>query len=140
MTLSGGESSGIVLAVDEASPSAARSFVAAVIESWGLLVGGDVTLLTSEAVTNSIQHADTASVVLIVSHVGGRARIEVLDDDPAMPALMPPDPWRASGMGVALIQSLSTAWGVEEILGDGKRLWFEVELSEPGPASARYSG
>lgn len=123
-----GESSCIVLAVEEASAATARSFVAATIRSWGLHVDEDVTLLTSEAVTNSVEHADTANVVLTVRHVGGRARVEVQDDDPALPVRMPPDPWRAGGMGVALIQWLSKAWGVEEILGDGKRLWFEVEL------------
>ena len=33
-----------------------------------------------------------------------------------------------SGRGVALIDMLASAWGVEGLGEDGKRVWFEVEL------------
>ena len=122
----------VVLPAEERSAAVARAFVDDAIRSWGLAADDDVRLLTSEAVTNSVVHADTAQVVVTITRTGDLARIVVQDDDSTLPVRRPYDVQRVGGIGVALIESLAEHWGVIEIIEDGKEIWFEVELTGTG--------
>lgn len=105
----------------------ARRFVAASLESWGF-DPGDVTLLTSELATNAVLHARSPFRVTLIRR-GCRLRVEVADDNSRLPAvaLVPPD--ANSGRGLALVQTLAGAWGVETV-ETGKTIWFEVALHQ----------
>ena len=86
-----------------------------------------VELLTTELVTNAVQHArSTAQVTAAVTPRG--LRIAVADAGPGVPSVRyggPPEAER--GRGLALVESLSSAWGIEQSAA-GKAVWFEVAL------------
>jgi serine/threonine-protein kinase RsbW len=105
----------------------ARHFVSSAVRRWGLARPLDAELLTSEAVTNAVEHADTDYVEVSVGLAGGRVRVGVRDADPTRPRISL-DEDREGGFGLRLIQTLSRDWGVAEIHNDGKRVWFELEL------------
>lgn len=122
---------------DEREVSTARAFVADAVAALGLSGDADVSLLTSELVSNAVEHAVTERIAVGVSRRGNRARVEVHDQDPARPHLQHPDPRRAGGVGLQLVDALAQAWGVDEIADDGKVVWFEIELpSAPTPTLA----
>jgi anti-sigma regulatory factor (Ser/Thr protein kinase) len=90
----------------------------------------DVTLVASELVGNAVRHADlspggdlgiawtiTATTVLVsVSDAGG-----------AEPELRFAAAHEPSGRGLAIVDSLSSTWGVER-LSTGKRVWARVPI------------
>jgi anti-sigma regulatory factor (Ser/Thr protein kinase) len=84
-------------------------------------------LLTSELVTNAIVHG-SGDPILNVSVGGSRLRIEVHDSDPTID-LTPQrfDVPSARGRGLALVDALSSSWGVEPRSG-GKAVWFDLDL------------
>ncbi|GAC1318612.1 MAG: ATP-binding protein [Acidimicrobiales bacterium] len=84
-----------------------------------------VELLTSEVVTNAVVHAGSSPIVEVATD-GGTVRVSVEDRDPGwpMPHSVPED--ATSGRGLALVDTMAHAWGVERAGGRGKRIWFEV--------------
>jgi anti-sigma regulatory factor (Ser/Thr protein kinase) len=93
---------------------------------------GDVRLLVSELVTNSLRHAELAPEdhIRLGVHVDvSRVRVEVTDpgkgfefDGPA------DDPDTVEGWGLYLVATLSDRWGVSS--GDrlgSTRVWFELD-------------
>jgi anti-sigma regulatory factor (Ser/Thr protein kinase) len=81
-------------------------------------------LLTSELVTNALQHARGPAQVT-ANQVGDRLRVVIADDSRAPPHVQPRDDMSESGRGMILVDALSRAWGVD-IARDGKVVWFEV--------------
>jgi anti-sigma regulatory factor (Ser/Thr protein kinase) len=82
-------------------------------------------LLTSELVTNAMQHATTAAVSLAVDVEGGSVRVEVGDDDPTPLKRSAGGAEAASGRGLGMVEVLATAWGVTAPVDEvGKRVWF----------------
>ena len=81
-------------------------------------------LLVSELATNAVVHAHSR-LRLTVLFRDGVIRIEVRDDDPALPRTVQPDPLRPGGRGIMLVDLLSSDWGVN---GNdlGKTVWFEL--------------
>jgi hypothetical protein len=51
-----------------------------------------------------------------VTDAGGDATPEVQDLDPEIPG----------GMGLFLVEQISSRWGVERVPGGGNRVWFEL--------------
>lgn len=121
-------------APDASEVSAARHFVAAVLESWGLEFE-DLPLLVSELATNAVLHA-RSDFEVSVEKVPGHLRVEVFDQNTRLPsfAVAPPDAY--SGRGLLLLRELASAWGVESHSDVGKTIWFEV----PTPLSAHEGG
>ena len=109
-------------------PAMARTFVRGCADVLGATPNADAILLTSEVVTNAVQHADTRAVVILVERVGSALHVAVLDDDPSPPVLQPDEPGQAGGFGVRLVDQLAASWGVDDLVEDGKRVWFEIEL------------
>jgi anti-sigma regulatory factor (Ser/Thr protein kinase) len=83
----------------------------------------DAALLTSELVTNAVQHACTP-VGVAVSLTRDRLRVEVTDRSTAVAALREPDV--NGGRGLRLVESISSRWGVVPH-GGGKVVWFELD-------------
>jgi anti-sigma regulatory factor (Ser/Thr protein kinase) len=90
----------------------------------------DVRLLVSELVTNAVRHAGLGSgdtIRLLVRHHEAVLRVEVHDPgigfEPRAPV---PDPARASGWGLYLVEELSDRWGMDGSRG-GTRIWFELD-------------
>lgn len=110
---------------DPRSSAAARRFVGEALRRWeceGLL--DTVNLLVSELVTNSVLHARSEPDVAVLL-TPDAVRIEVSDQGGALPDVVEPSDEATSGRGLALVETLSSAWGVEASPG-GKTVWFEV--------------
>ena len=113
------------LELDSRSSAAARRFVGEALRRWDCEALLDtVNLLVSELVTNSVLHANSAPDVAVLLKPDA-VRIEVSDQGGALPAVAAPRPDATSGRGLAMVETLSTAWGVESTDG-GKTVWFEM--------------
>ena len=117
---------------DLRSSAAARRFVEEALRRWdcdGLL--DTVNLLVSELVTNSVLHAGSAPDigVMLKPHA---IRIEVSDEGGMLPDVRQVSTDATSGRGLALVEALSSAWGVEDVRG-GKTVWFEVARPDATP-------
>jgi anti-sigma regulatory factor (Ser/Thr protein kinase) len=90
----------------------------------------DLHLLTTELVTNAVLHAGAGEadkielrvatepdrVLVSVTDSGGDEKPEVQELDPEIPG----------GMGLFLVEQISSRWGVERAPGGGNRVWFEL--------------
>jgi anti-sigma regulatory factor (Ser/Thr protein kinase) len=130
--------------------AAARAFVARTLAASHLKVDSDAaTLLTSEIVTNAIQHTKSGvdgSVTIVVISVPRGVLVEVIDDGSAGVPIVKGDLYAAEGHGLFLVQQLAAQWGY---LRDpaGTTVWFHlptpdgpgVGADEPDPATERLS-
>jgi anti-sigma regulatory factor (Ser/Thr protein kinase) len=96
------------------------------LEDWGLADDARVAeLLTSELVTNAVLHAAT-SVMLTISCRDNTVRVEIGDAGTEMPSLVEvPD---TGGYGLRLVDRMASRWGVEQVPGTGKTVWFELDV------------
>jgi anti-sigma regulatory factor (Ser/Thr protein kinase) len=115
-----------------------RAFVARTLARVPGVDSDAATLLTSELVTNAIQHtasgdADGTVTVVVIGMPGG-AGVEVIDDGSADTPTVKADVYTAEGHGLFLVQRLATRWGY---LRDpaGTTVWFR--LAADGPADER---
>jgi anti-sigma regulatory factor (Ser/Thr protein kinase) len=108
----------------------ARRFVTSSLRRWGL-GEDDVPLLVSELATNAVLHARSEFSVTVRSS-GERVRVEVFDRNSRLPTFAAVKSDAYSGRGLMLVQSLSSAWGVDAHADDGKTIWFEVGVGVPG--------
>jgi anti-sigma regulatory factor (Ser/Thr protein kinase) len=117
------------LVCSDESPSTARRFVAHTLNDWDARFDkDDVLLLTSELVTNAVIHAPGA-IVLNVELLQNRLRVAVVDHGPGRPVVQPPeDLSRPSGRGMVIVDSMSSAWGVDPLPGGAKSVWFELRI------------
>ena len=92
-------------------------------------VYGDVVLLISELVTNSVRHAGldaTQPLQLSVNIDDDLVRVAVRDPGPGFSPPEPPsDPGRAGGWGLVLVEQLAERWGVEHD-GEANVVWCEL--------------
>ena len=90
----------------------------------------DVRLLVSELVTNAVRHAGLREgdhIHLLARLRNGVLRVEVHDPGSGFELREPaPDPARASGWGLYLVDELSDRWGMEGAQ-PGTRIWFELD-------------
>ncbi|MEU3462084.1 ATP-binding protein [Streptomyces sp. NPDC006733] len=100
------------------------------LRQWGVPALVDIAeLLTSELVTNALQHTGEGAV-LTATLSGGpahRLRVEVHDHTARRPRLHPAGDDATSGRGLLLVQALANSWGVRS-QGTGKVVWFELDV------------
>ena len=116
------------------SPASARRFVTDALHDWGYgpLVS-DAALLTSELVTNAVEHASEPLALEVVDLRDG-VLVTVEDAGQApLPAAQLPNPSAEGGRGLALVESIATSWGARTIPGDGKLVWFRLTRPEDPP-------
>jgi len=87
-----------------------------------------VLLVLSELVTNAVIHARTEVEVVVVRRPGV-VRVEVVDRAREHVRRRDAADDEQGGRGMALIDALTEAWGVEDRPA-GKAVWFEVQLGE----------
>jgi anti-sigma regulatory factor (Ser/Thr protein kinase) len=111
------------------SAKAARDAVAGLDGHLGD-VFGDVVLVISELVTNSVRHAGLDAgqpVQLSVNVEGENVRVAVRDPGPGFtPPSAPSDPAHVGGWGLVLVEQLADRWGVEHD-GEANVVWCELK-------------
>jgi anti-sigma regulatory factor (Ser/Thr protein kinase) len=108
-----------------ASAAEARRFVGRALRTFDIQDRDIGILLASEIVTNALLYAQ-GRITLRVAPNADAIRVSVRDESRAevRPRRVSPD--ATSGRGLALVEQLSLAWGVELIPDDGKEVWFEL--------------
>jgi anti-sigma regulatory factor (Ser/Thr protein kinase) len=90
----------------------------------------DVTVLTSELVTNAVRHGGAGEDETVVVHLAIAAdvmRVEVCDQGPGFVApASPRSRAQGGGNGLVLVARLSSSWGVAD--DDGTCVWFEYPI------------
>ncbi|MFJ6571944.1 ATP-binding protein [Streptomyces sp. NPDC091292] len=122
---------------DKSWPGHARRICAARLRHWRLdsLIDPAV-LLTSELVTNALQHGH-GDIGLKVVHTTGEVRIEVTDGNPAPAQLTFADDEDVSGRGLFIVAALADTWGVSD---NGRTTWAAFALAaDPTNHSHRES-
>ena len=122
--------------------SAARTFVAQTLSSH--LVDTDcdaATLLTSEIVTNAIQHtrsgAEGGTVTIVVIGISRGILVEIIDDGAAGAPVVKGDLYAAEGHGLFLVEHLASEWGYQRDEA-GTTVWFHLPASyEPRASGGR---
>jgi anti-sigma regulatory factor (Ser/Thr protein kinase) len=127
----------------------ARAFVSRTLSSQHVSTDTDAaTLLTSEIVTNAIQHTKSGSgdgtVTIVVIRVPHGVLVEVIDDGSAGAPIVKGDLYAADGHGLFLVQHLAAQWGY---LRDpaGTTVWFHLPAAHrtqriPESAEPRLDG
>lgn len=96
------------------------------LHQWGIRGdGADIAiLLTSELVTNAIQHGK-GPVVMEARVSAGRLRVEISDADITVIHAQPASLESIHGRGLYLVDALADTWGTDHA-ATGKKVWFEL--------------
>ncbi len=118
---------------EPATASAVRRELALDLEFYGVHpdVIDDVTLVASELVGNAIRHAsggDRDSWAVTWTIEGDEVVISVEDPSTDLPVRRRPAPEAPNGRGLAIVETISSDWGVE-LTDRGKRVWARVSYA-----------
>jgi len=104
------------------APAAARHFVVATVNAWGVGdLADDAALVVTELAANAIVHARSAFTVILSVH-DDALRISVRDAAPLDDAGLRAAPLH----GLAVVDALASRWGVESLGNAGKTVWVDL--------------
>lgn len=116
----------VAMRIDATALSAIRQRVREMIAGRSGLAVDDAVQVTDELVTNAYRHGLPPRTVRLTMLEGGRRLlIEVSDASTTQPMLRSPD--ATGGLGLILIDRLTSSWGVRRHAGH-KIVWAEVDL------------
>lgn len=117
---------------DRTAPAAARRALEDLSATIGDDLSGDIRLLVSEVVTNSVLHGPAAEVVLQVWTSDDLVRVAVIDQGAGFEPQDRPTGGDRSGWGLMMVDRLADRWGVE--VGSGTEVWFEMRRAAESQA------
>jgi anti-sigma regulatory factor (Ser/Thr protein kinase) len=92
-------------------------------------------LVVSELITNAVRHGPVGEhprINLSLERSQTLIRVEVLDEGDGFPVpIRDPEAVEGHGRGLYIVETVSSAWGVEEDTHAGTKVW--AELPVPGP-------
>ena len=105
----------------------ARSWLSAFLHDQrvGASASGDAVLIISELVTNALRHGLGEIVARSALTDGGVLYLSVTDSGQELPELLPVDPSRVGGVGLQIVDRLSSQWGISPFPG-GKTVWVTM--------------
>jgi CheY-like chemotaxis protein len=116
----------VALPHDPESVAAARRFVESQLTEWKLgRLLDDALLVISELVTNAITHADSSCRIRL-SVSSTTLRIDVIDGGIGTPEPQPASETEEHGRGLHMVDAVTSAWGLEDVPGQGKLVWAEL--------------
>ena len=122
----------LLLEAERFAARAGRRWVMEVVRGSGALPGtaGElVELLAGELLANAVVHGPPSGAVAVtVTRRGDEIRVAVRDESPEAPRRKDAAPTAVGGRGVALVDALSTRWGVDDHGADGKTVWFVLDV------------
>jgi anti-sigma regulatory factor (Ser/Thr protein kinase) len=99
----------------------------------------DIVLLTSEVVTNAVEHSRAGAIEISVVRGATFTRIEVRNPGDIWdrrPDLRSREPDEPGGWGLFLVEQLSDRWGVRD---NDRTVWFEFDHPAP-PGRPKLDG
>ena len=127
------------LTTGPAAVPAARQQVRAAIRAWEVPVDpADAALLTSELVTNAVQHVAGPEVTVVIACSCGRVRVDVHDTSRSLPEVADVPADAESGRGLHLVATLSDEWGFYRTPA-GKAVYFTLAFG-PDPMAPGVGG
>lgn len=117
-----------VLARSPASSRLAREFATSAVPGPA---DDRLAVVVTELVTNAVLHGRSAPR-LSLRQKGAEVIVEVTDDGPGRPAMIPGPTIETHGRGLAIVDHFAEEWGVTDLEdSEGKVVWARVRL---GPA------
>lgn len=126
----------IVLPMDPTAAKSARDFLATMCcgrHEAGVL--DEAQLLVSELVGNAVRHGAPPIEVEVRCAGAETLQIRVRDAADGEPAQRDAGPDDEGGRGLALVDLLSEAWGIEPT-EPGKAVWFRLRLARAATSAA----
>jgi anti-sigma regulatory factor (Ser/Thr protein kinase) len=113
---------------DPSSVSKARRYVTERLTEHGETAVLDAArLVVSELVTNAVRHA-RVDFDLVLARVGDQVLVQVRDTAPGRPQVQRKSLDSVDGRGLALVEMVSSDWGVTDA-GDGSKwVWAVLDL------------
>ena len=116
-----------------AAPAVARELLSGLLETTiPENTMHDVLLLVTELVTNAVRHAHVdEGTALEIGVVATPSLIRVAVTDPGgddTPRVQELDPEIPGGMGLFLVEQISTRWGFDQRGAGANRVWFELAV------------
>jgi anti-sigma regulatory factor (Ser/Thr protein kinase) len=111
---------------NDRAPAVARRFLREQLcETHQAKVADEAELLVSELISNCVRHAAPPVVLRVRCEGDWGLQVEVRDGRTDTPVVRESGDGDESGRGMALVDLLSSAWGVAPH-GDGKTTWFRL--------------
>ena len=106
-----------------------RRFVTAACAEYGEDAVVTAALLTSELITNALEHG-TGEITILVTRSIDQVRIAVSDAGAHAPLARTAAPDDEGGRGLLIVKTLASSWGVERLpRGAGKSVWFVLRAA-----------
>jgi anti-sigma regulatory factor (Ser/Thr protein kinase) len=126
----------MLLPMNVAAPGAARAFArASGCTDHATQILDAALLVISELVTNSVLYGQPQLLIALECELGS-LRVRVRDGSSVVPRPRRAGDADESGRGLALVEQLSDAWGVEPVqdeYGSGKAVWFQLRPPDAPP-------
>jgi anti-sigma regulatory factor (Ser/Thr protein kinase) len=125
----------VLFSHEASAPQAARRALRTLFKH-GDPLANDVATVTSELVSNVVQHTDGGGSVRAWDPKPDiPLRLEVTDGGPPIPDL-PISSREVGGRGLLIVEALTDSWGVDTpAVGPGKTVWAEFERPQATPVA-----